>query len=319
MRGLIAVLVLVLVFVFAWSAWACPRPELGETTEDCPWGDVSRALDDSLYKGEPLLPVLEERVPGLLAQVRADSAHESLKKFWGKSINFDEGAKGTIVLPALLELLASEMNVHGLERKSVRGEIVHAGMEHTYGYLFSTLKTPFGFKRARWVRDDIEYGFGLTRGLLGPNPSEGTLLANVTYLAGRIAFRSNHHLMAALEGLPAAKELLQYDFSKLTVSRLEETVQADREVKFRTDLVVFPNVDPTKTNAALLVYSIYDAGIGVPQIITVFPVETTFVTRVLSPVDLGEGKPVISRYNAYVDGVTGLTPSLTGTRKIVAQ
>src|SRR6185437_3416867 len=119
----------------------------------------------------------------------------------------------------------------------------HAGMEHTYGYLFSTLKTAFGYKRARWVHGDTERGFGLQVGALGPDTpkvSGGSLFSNATYFFGRIAFRDNPELLAALKrgSKAVAKQILQFDYTSLKTIRLEETI-ASKNVSLRTDLVPF--------------------------------------------------------------------------------
>jgi hypothetical protein len=68
-----------------------------------------------------------------------------------------------------------------------------------------------------------------------------------------------------------------------------------------------------------LVYSIADhrqphpKGLPPAQLITAFPVETSFVESALAADSLGENKPIITRYNAYVDGITGT--AWTGLRR----
>ena len=41
------------------------------------------------------------------------------------------------------------------------GRAVHSGHMHTYGYLLTNLRTPFGFKRTRWTSSTIGLGLGL--------------------------------------------------------------------------------------------------------------------------------------------------------------
>lgn len=288
---------------------------------------------------------LKQLLPDLDRALQSDSLRTSWKNFWGRSINFDELANGVIVHPAILQALNDRFksnaplildniragSVKGIDSAKLLGtpsttdpaghQLAHAGLEHTYGYLFSVLKTSYGYKRARWVEGEIEKGFGLKPGVFGPRPESGTLFANVTYFTGQIAFRGKERKLTSLrkggERLPA--ELKSFDFAKLNTTRLEETVEAldpsgaKRNVIFRTDLVAF--IHPQK-NTHLLVYSVEDPSDGGHVLITAFPVASSFVDTVMNPDNLGEGKPVQSRYNAFVEGVTG--KKLTGVRKKVA-
>src|SRR5205823_4357190 len=110
-------------------------------------------------------------------------------RLWGTSINYDELAKAIIVHPAILRALDKSFVSHApMEVQNIDAQapesvatarllgvapthdpaghpLAHAGMEHTYGYLFSVLKTSFGYKRARWVSGESERGFGLKTGL----------------------------------------------------------------------------------------------------------------------------------------------------------
>ncbi|MBM82205.1 MAG: hypothetical protein CMJ78_16685 [Planctomycetaceae bacterium] len=61
------------------------------------------------------------------------------------------------------------------------GDVIHAGLQHTYGYLLSTIETPFGFKRDRWVDDTISASLGLRSSALRPWTKQ-SLLMNVTCL-----------------------------------------------------------------------------------------------------------------------------------------
>ncbi len=288
----------------------CPDTTLGETAEDCPWAAVAKALEERAQRRGSLRQPLKELVPGLMDQIHRDARRPDWKKLWGRSLNYDEYAKGIIVDPAILDALAKEMQVPPRNER-----IVHAGMEHIYGYLFSTLKTSFGYKRARWVRDDIEVGFGLPRGTLGPSPREGTLFSNATFFFGKIAFRdAGRELKQIVQGeIGVASELRSMPYADLKILRLEETV-LDGKVAFRTDFVPFLNQLEGKSNTHLLIYSVREG--DRVQLITAFPVAQGFVDSALKAENLGEGRDVISRYNAYVNGVTGVTPPLKGTRKL---
>lgn len=293
----------------------CPDSSLAETQEDCPWAGIARALSEQGKLGAiDLIAALKDSAPELAAEISRDSHATQYKTLWGKSINFDELAKGIIIDPAILKALAKAFHVHYISDR-----LSHAGMEHTYGYLFSNLKTAFGYKRARWVHGDTERGFGLTVGTLGPEApkvSGGSLFSNATYFFGRIAFRDDAKLIRVLEKHAGgvAKSLRHFDYSILKPSRLEETI-ASKNVVIRTDLVPFTTKpENAGANTYLLIYSIIEEGRS--YLITGFPVGQSFVDSALNKDKLGENKPITTQYNAFVDGVSG--ESLQGTRKVIA-
>jgi hypothetical protein len=280
---------------------AAPGAAAEEKTEDCPWAGVARLLGEKADRNEDLQPVFAAHAPGILRQLEADRASGVLR-LWGESINYDELAEGVIVNPGILSFIAARIG-----SAQPRGKIAHAGMEHTYGYLFSLLPTKFGFKRARWVRPDIEDGLGLPRGSAGPAPAEGTLLANVTCLAGGIALKDEPAASALLaRAMPhCAASVRNFAARPAKHARLtEETVlPGGRKISLRTDLAPFAR--EAGGNSHLLVYSVYDSAKGQAYLVTAFPVNEGFVKNVLSPSGLGPDKPVQTRYNAYVEGLTG--------------
>jgi hypothetical protein len=324
----------------------CPDTASGESTEDCPWAGVARQLMAEADAGSDrqVGARLKQLLPQLDEAIHQDSLRKSWRYLWGRSINYDEHAKGVIVHPAIVEALIARfgirtpMNIQNIqEEKHVEGsasellgksvltdpaghQLVHAGLEHTYGYLLSVLKTSFGYKRARWVNGEIEKGFELPAGTLGPQPPSGTLFANVTYFAGKIAFRDNEARLSTLEQgrKDLAPKLRDFDFSKLAPIRLEEVLKAkdsggqSREIVLRTDLVPFRH--PQK-NTHLLVYSISDPLTGGDLLITAFPVDQKFANTATDENGLGKDKLVQTRYNAFVEGVTGT--SHKGVRRIV--
>ncbi|MDA8132925.1 MAG: hypothetical protein M0025_10810 [Elusimicrobia bacterium] len=292
---LLALLAALFLLSPARAAYECPAA--GEKAEDCPWAGAAR-----LAAGGDIEKVLREHAPGLLVQMDADKANGRLLGLWGESINYDELAEGRIVDPALLSFIASRVGA-----KAPDGRIMHAGAEHTYGYLFSLLPTKFGFKRARWVRPDIEDGLGLPRGTAGPSPSSGTLLSNVTCIAGGIALRDDPRAFAALREAgascaPAARRFL--DFAARRV-RLTEDVElpGGRTVSLRTDFVDFEK--SSGGNSRLLIYSVRDSAAGPAYLVTAFPVSGEFEEKATAQSGLGAGKPVQTRYNAFVRGLTG--------------
>lgn len=305
MRNLLASLLL----LFLPFAAAAECPAAGEGPEDCPWAGAARAMAPA--SAGNLEPVFSSQVPGILRQLDADRANPDLLRLWGSSINYDELANGQIVHPAILDFLAARL---GAPRPA--GRVVHAGFEHTYGYLFSLLPTKFGFKRARWVRPDIEDGLGLPRGAAGPAPARGTLLANVSCLAGGIALRDDSAAWALLSRASAgcSPETRAFLSRGVPRTRLTETVQlaGGRTVALRTDFVPFSKSQGGNTH--LLIYSVYDSSARQAYLVSAFPVNSGFVQNALNPAGLGPKKPVQTRYNAHVDGLTG-AGRFTGARE----
>ena len=225
-------------------------------------------------------------LPELVAMAERDSRDPEMLALWGKSVNFDEHAKAVIVDPATLKALFAAAHV-------APG---HAGVTHTYGYLTSTLVTPYGYKRDRWTSGVIERGFGLPAGFLSPAPSTGTLLSNVTAFAGSIAFRGEpKELAIATRG--------RGPFPAVHPSRLTETVG---KAVVRTDFVPYLHGD-----GALLVYSWRDLKAKRSYLITAFPVETKFAAGLFDPRELGKGKKVSARYNGDIP-----LPAKTGVRRV---
>lgn len=298
---------LLLVHVPAFS-FECPRAGSQERSEDCPWAGAARLAAGK--SGPALEQVFSSYAPGLLRQLDADRQNQALLKLWGESINYDELANGEIVDPGVLSFMASRLGA-----AQPRGRIVHAGAEHTYGYLFSLLPTKFGFKRARWVRPDIEDGLGLPRGSVGPGAPEGTLLANVTCLAGGIALKDDPAAWALLgKAAPACQAgIKNFAFAGVRRTRLTEEVllSGGRKVALRTDFVPFRRSSGGNTH--LLVYSVYDSALRQAYLVTAFPVNQGFVENATAAGGLGKDKPVQTRYNAHVDGLTG-AGKFKGTR-----
>ena len=291
---------------------AAPGAIAVETAADCPWAGAARALGETATRSEDLTPVFSTYTPGLLTQMDADKINPSVLRLWGESVNFDELANGEIVSPAVLGFLAARLGA-----PAPRGRIMHAGAEHTYGYLFSLLPTRFGFKRARWVSPDIEEGLGLPKGSVGPAPAEGTLLANVTCLAGGLALRGDSAAEKLLAQACAHSPAAVKAFKPAAVKRqrLSETVSlpGGRKVTLRTDFVPFAKSSGGNTH--LLIYSVRDSALKHAYLVTVFPVNEGFVKSVTDPAGLGKDKPVQTRYNAYVEGFTGDT-KLKGLRAV---
>ncbi len=271
---------------------------------DQDWNAIATELQSKTSVDE-LDAVFREKLPTILADIQYEAKNTAYHALWGQSINFDELAKGTIVAPSILDYLLGEFQAPPRQDR-----YSHAGLEHTFGYLFSTLQTAFGFKRARWIGTDIEVGFGLPVGMMSPFPSEGTLFSNVTYLAAHIAFRDKPELIAIAENnsYAVSAEVKALAKSKFTIRRLEESVEQPLAAKIHTDIVTFPNAPATQSNQFWLVYSIDN------HLITAFPVGKSFVDGVFDLSLQGSGVVIQTKYNAYIPGITDSPTPLKGTR-----
>jgi hypothetical protein len=295
--------------------FVCPDLSIGETQEDCPWAGLARELIATTGGGTSVMTKIQRSLPALYANVQSDSSNRAMKDFWGESLNFDEVARATTIQPSILDALAAFFAV-----PAPRANVVHAGLAHTYGYLFSVLRTPYGFKRTRWVSGNVERGLGIPVGTLGPSPAEGTLFSNVTHFSARVAFQHDAPRVAKLERASKASPIIKgFKYQDLEFTHIEETTvvrdpSAVRavEVALFTDLVMFPNATPS--NAALLTYSVRE-GSGEQRLITSFPVDQAFVDRITKPSDFGDDKPIQARYNAYVKPLEGRTA--TGSRQLI--
>lgn len=269
---------------------------------------LSLVLGEAADLGRPVEGILRRRCSRLVSQIEFDGTSASLLRLWGLSINEDEIAGETIVHPGIIRTIGE------LAGEDCSGEIVHAGLQHTYGYLLSTIETPFGFKRDRWVDPVIEHGLSISEPALRPFPVRGTLLANLTCFLGRMVFRGRPRELKLLRDLrenvsPAVLTLSRY--RSPTMMRVAETVRLrDRSVSLHTDLVRFDT--PVESATALLIYWVADEREKNSQLITAFPVARAFLDEFLDEGTYGRRKPIRTRYNAFVRDVTG--DERTGSR-----
>jgi hypothetical protein len=332
---------LLLCFLLSWNATAestCPITAENETTLDCPWAAIARDLipayegvEDRTEATKRTVAALSEKASDFWKRLAADAKKTGrAKQLWGRSLNYDEFAKGMIVpepvIDAILERARVPTRGHGI-RTALAPRVVHAGVEHTYGYLLSNLKTPYGYKRLRWVRPDIEKGFGLAEDSISPTPKDGGLLANVTYFAGRIAFRGGHpaekkarQILDQMGGV--SKSIRSYGYGGLHGRRLKETLilSENRTVEIRTDFIPFTAAsgEATGGNTELLIYSVRDGAEKLPYLVTAFPIAKGFSDTALDAKNLGSGKPISTRYNLFVPGVTDVKRVFEGKREAEA-
>jgi hypothetical protein len=272
------------------------------------YDQTARRMLDAAAKGKPLKSILKTDCPWIESQLRQSANPPGLLRLWGRSLNFDENTNTLIVEPAILRLIGELAGV------PLKGRIVHAGLEHTYGYLFSLIETPYGKKRDRWIQPDLDQGFGFQVPTLRDRPDAGTLLLNLTFCLAQIAFRDHAVLLERLqmESACVSSEVRDYAFDELRIRRVVEQAiipegrRQGVQIELRTDFVTLPFASPSNPEQrSLLVYSIINGPRLGPQLITAFPVASTLFDEITAPENLGDQVQIRTRYNAYVEGFTG--------------
>lgn len=261
------------------------------------------AMTSAAWEGRAVAPVLRRLCPRVYEQLVRDSKYPGILAAWGRSLNRDEVVNQTIVHPSILATIGALAGV------SMSGRSVHAGVQHTYGYLFSLIETPYGAKRDRWTSVNLERGFGLDLTLFSSRPRDGTLLANVTWFLTQItALRPLRTSSRA--GQAVATQLLEYDYGSLPTTRVVEQAvlpgRARRVVRLITDLVPYPH-PPADSHAesTLLVYSVQYGTRSRVKLITTFPVPTRAARSIEAEALERSEVEVRPRYNAYVPGFRG--------------
>lgn len=256
-----------------------------------------------------ILEIIKKRSPALYTQIQNDSEDHELLNFWGQSLNFDSGAKKQIINDSIIADLHGQFGL--ANPTSSPAKVVHAGITHTYGYLFSVLNTPYGFKRKRWTLPTLNYAFALQGGALSPETIEGGLLSNVTYFAGTLAFKndSNRLLLKGLKNV--AGEIKNFNYYSLNIEHLDEELPTHT---LRTTLLRLPFKQELEENDYLLIYSIMDKALNKESLITVFPITQAAYSKIIAIETLGANHPIVIRYNAYLEGLMG--QKLNGMRKL---
>lgn len=268
----------------------------------------SKLVKTSEQKKISILEVLKKENPHLSSQIEADAKDPLVLDFWGKSLNFDSGAKKQIISDSIIIDLQKTFNLSGDNR------IVHAGITHTYGYLFSVLETPYGTKRKRWIEPTLNYGFALQGNSLSPDTMQGSLLSNVTYFAGKLAFKGDEEKSQLDQLKNVSPEIRNFGYKKVSVTVLEEEVAAS-PITLRTTLVKLPFKKPQEENDYLLVYTVLNQKEKKEVLITAFPIKKEAFAKTVDPAGLGKNQPIAVRYNAHVDGL--MDQKQTGVRKIL--
>lgn len=296
---------------------ACPDTILKETLDDCPWAEVTRLIDQ---ENKNCVKIFKKNIPFIFKQFNLDKKTDTFISLWGEAKNFDDNAKAQIVTPTIIQCLAQQLKVKKPLQKQDNFDTVHAGLQHTYAYLFSNLMTPYGFKRARWTKDDLEKGFNLPAGTLTPKTQTGAFLTNVTYLFAQFSFLDQPQLIEVLkkEGLKnknLSEEIIKLSAKEYEIKNLKETL-AQGDYVVNTTFIKFKNLPSSTQNTHLLIYWIEDLNLNKRFFITGFPVENSFVIRALDPKNLGDNKPISLRYNAWVPALSNSKETLIGKREL---
>lgn len=293
-----------------FSLISCSSLKQNRTTET---GDLywSGLVEESISTKASILEVIKKEDPHLYNEILNDSKDEKLTGFWGKSINFDSGAKKQIISDQIMSDLQGQFKIKN------DNKIVHAGITHTYGYLFSVIDTPYGFKRKRWTDPTLNYAFAFSGNGLSPETIDGGLLSNVTYFAGTIAFKEANEKKALKSLKNVSREILNFDYSKLAVERVEEEIMVHGVLTntLRTTLVKLPFKKEGEENDYLLIYSIWNRLSHKEVLITAFPIKKDAYKKIVEKDSLGANRPISVRYNAYLEGF--MDKNLTGSKKYI--
>jgi hypothetical protein len=230
--------------------------------------------------------MLEDMLPGLAGNLK--TANEVSVKYWTDSTPYDELAKSYILPDQVMDAL-------GIRRETMGGVVhVPAGVMHTYGYLFSQLKTAYGFKGKRWIESRLDERLGLPAESFSPVAPRGEFTSNVTsVLFQLIGVKAKLPRAAKLK--PAAK----------VAGRVEQRVTwktpegKTEKASVSTYLVALKPLDGFETSDAYLL--IYEAAShGEHRLVTAFPVDGKFAEMIMkTPASSNPAfKP---RFNLYID------------------
>lgn len=276
--------------------------------DDRYWSGLVKMSEDNRTS---IMDVLKKKNLSLYYQIINDSKDPELLSFWGQSQNYDSGAKKQIISDAITTDLLAQF---GLKNEATKYKVVHAGIAHTYGYLFSVLDTPYGYKRKRWTLPTLNFAFSLNGNSLSPETLEGGLLSNVTYFMGTLAFKNDSDRSRLKKLKNVSSEIKTFNYYSLNVEHLDEDLE---NYTLRTTLLRLPFKGEGEENDYLLIYSIMDKLASKEFLVTAFPIKKDAYKKIVAPEGLGANRPVVLRYNAYLDGL--MEQKLTGNRKFFTE
>lgn len=286
-------------------------PTMPSAQKRTPLPSLTRRLEDLARSGRLTVARFRREATQLASHIESDAQTSAIRALWGRTRNFDENAQKQIVHPDILRCIGA------IGSTPMNGTAVHSGSMHTYGYLLTNLRTPYGFKRTRWTTPDLGRGLGVGNRTLRPYPSAGTLLANLTWVLGKIAFDEHGTEASRLRKLSRAISPDIIDWIPDRVSRLTETIECrsiaglERAV-LQTDLVPLI-AHPLGDH--LLAYSLRRASTGKSEthrLLTAFPV-TAEVVKTIGALPRSR-EPIRLRYNAADSDLSGA--ELRGQRRL---
>jgi hypothetical protein len=296
-------LLIVLSFLFSCTSLPKSQKIIKYTSEDNQYWElmVTKSKDEKIS----ILDSIKMSHSSLYNQIIKDANDTILHTFWGQSLNFDSGVKKQIVSDQI------NADLHMAFGLSNDNKIVHAGVTHTYGYLFSVIDTPYGYKRKRWIEPALNNAFSLKGQSLSPETENGGLLSNITYFTGMLAFKNKSDRLALRKLKNVSDEIKKIKYDSLTILHLEEELI---DFTLRTTLIKFPIKATISENDFLLVYSILNHQLNKEFLITSFPITNNAYLKILSPDNLGDNRSVLIRYNAYLEGL--MDQNLNGKRRL---
>lgn len=311
MRELIFI---ILISLSAGAESSCPDTDKKETQNDCPWAEITRQITEQKKNCEK---AFKAQIPYIFNQLKTDKKSKEFISLWGEARNFDDNAKEIIIASPIVKCLAQKLDLTKSIHQQKDFETLHAGMQHTYAYLFSNTWTPYGYKRARWTSQEVQKGFNLNEKELTPENSKGSFLANVTYFFSKFAFKDDKELLTHLEKegrktKSLSENLIKFKTDQHEIRNLKETI-LNPSIILHTTFVKMDSDSLIGKNTYLLIYWVENLKNKSKLLITGFPVESSFVDRVFESKNLGSDKPITVRYNAWVPELAGLT--LIGTRE----
>lgn len=236
---------------------------------------------------------LDGRFPGF--SKRLDRAHDPvLLSLWGRSSILDASSNRQILPDTVIQRLGigSEVTPDGQRH-------VHAGLMHSYGYLFSTIETPYGRKGKRWIESRVDERIGIGPGRFAPVPARGEFLANLTWTLlqssgtwGHVAPSTRRRIESLI-----APDLASSRPAAVTDVIAESASAGGDSLTVKTAFVpLAPIPGLVSSDSYLLIYWTESPHETPPlRLITAFPVAASFRDKVLS--ESRSPQPFRPRYN----------------------
>lgn len=99
---------------------------------------------------------------------------------WGTSTVIDENTRTAVVSPVVFAAL------HARAEITAQWPVGNAGLLHVYGYLLSSVPTPHGLKRERWLNGALARAYGFADDEFVPWARSQTLLQRVSGAATQL-------------------------------------------------------------------------------------------------------------------------------------